>query len=324
MDISPWQQAMASCSGAVLTSLLMTPFDVIKVRLQAQARIATVERCVVCFNGVMDHFLVCPTPKYCPLPQQTFNSTLDALTKIVRYEGLPALWGGLTPALVMSVPATVIYMTLYDRLKLVYGFKPGENNVFSPMFAGVSARAFAVGCISPIEMIRVKLQSRNEYKYRELFKVVRTGVKQGGVMSLWQGLGPTLYRDVPFSALYWFGYEFLRSRYEKPTFYHMFLSGAISGTVAGVLTLPFDVLKTHRQIELGESSFDPKRRFPSTFSLLLKLQKEKGIQGLFAGITARIAKVAPACAIMITSYEYGKAFFRQQNQKALTKQLDEK
>ena len=40
----------------------------------------------------------------------------------------------------MSVPATMIYFTLYDQLKIIYGFKPGEKNVFSPMLAGVSAR----------------------------------------------------------------------------------------------------------------------------------------------------------------------------------------
>lgn len=39
------------------------------------------------------------------------------------------------------------------------------------------------------------------------------------------------------------------------------------------------------------------------------------------GITARVAKVAPACAIMITSYEYGKSFFRNRNEMALSKQL---
>lgn len=314
---------MASCSGAILTSLLMTPFDVIKVRLQAQTRIGAVERCVVCFNGLMaDHVYVCPTPQYCPPPSKNFTSTLDALTKIVRYEGFTALWGGLPPAMVMSVPATIIYFTLYDQLKVIYGFKPGERNIFSPMLSGITARAFAVSCISPIEMIRVKLQSRKEYKYRELGSVVRTAIKQGGVTSLWQGLGPSLYRDVPFSAIYWFGYEYLRSRYKDPTLSQMFLSGAISGAFAGLLTLPFDVVKTHRQIELGESNFDPNKKFPSTFSLMLKLQKEKGIRALYAGVTARVAKVAPACAIMVTSYEYGKAFFKKRNETMSAKQLD--
>lgn len=42
----------------------------------------------------------------------------------------------------------------------------------------------------------------------------------------------------------------------------------------------------------------------------------------FIGITARVAKVAPACAIMITSYEYGKAFFKQRNETSLAVQLD--
>ena len=34
----------------------------------------------------------------------------------------------------------------------------------------------------------------------ELGSVVRTAIRQGGVTSLWQGLGPSLLRDVPFSG----------------------------------------------------------------------------------------------------------------------------
>uniref|UniRef100_A0A3Q4GPF9 Solute carrier family 25 member 40 n=1 Tax=Neolamprologus brichardi TaxID=32507 RepID=A0A3Q4GPF9_NEOBR len=34
--ITPLQQMVASCSGAILTSLFVTPLDVVKIRLQAQ------------------------------------------------------------------------------------------------------------------------------------------------------------------------------------------------------------------------------------------------------------------------------------------------
>jgi len=32
-----------------------------------------------------------------------------------------------------------------------------------------------------------------------------------------------------------------------------------------------------------------------------------------SGTVPRVVKVAPACAIMISSYEFGKAFFRRHN-----------
>jgi Mitochondrial carrier protein len=43
--------------------------------------------------------------------------------------------------------------------------------------------------------------------------------------------------------------------------------------------------------------------------LLLKLCREEGPRGMFRGLSARVAKVAPACAIMISSYEGGKSLF---------------
>lgn len=83
--------------------------------------------------------------------------------------------------------------------------------------------------------------------------------------------------------------------------------------VSAVVTLPFDVVKTHKQIELGEMELLKEKRSTSTFSLMRDLYQDRGMRGLFAGIVPRISKVAPACAIMISIYEYGKAYFRKKN-----------
>ena len=42
---------------------------------------------------------------------------------------------------VMAVPNTMIYFTLYDQLKVVYGFQAGETNVWSPILSGSTARS---------------------------------------------------------------------------------------------------------------------------------------------------------------------------------------
>lgn len=52
----------------------------------------------------------------------------------------------------------------------------------------------------------------------------------------------------------------------------------------------------------------------SSFTNIVKrIYRQNGIQGLFTGLTPRIIKVAPACAIMIASFEHGKRFFSQYN-----------
>ncbi|NP_001085722.1 solute carrier family 25 member 39 L homeolog isoform X1 [Xenopus laevis] len=337
--ISPLQQILASGSGALLTSLFVTPLDVVKIRLQSQrkplSKVLSVKplpwalpmrhpkwRCFLYCNGLMDHLFVCQHATACSTWYRAptyFNGTLDAFVKITRHEGLTSLWSGLPPTLVMAVPATIIYFTCYDQLRdfLCYGLGYHGNHI--PLVAGALARLGAVTVISPLELIRTKMQSR-QLSYMELGVCLRSAVAQDGWLSLWKGWGPTVLRDVPFSALYWFNYELVKRKMsntnaaaESP-FLVSFIAGAVSGAVAAILTLPFDVVKTQRQIELGNLELGPSRgQRSSTWGAMRRIRAESGTRGLFAGFLPRVIKVAPACAIMISSYEFGKNFFQQRN-----------
>lgn len=163
---------------------------------------------------------------------------------------------------------------------------------------------------------------------------------QGGVLSLWRGLGPTLWRDVPFSGIYWLGYEQLRTLLIQPGvedstavgMIKSFIAGAGSGLVASVLTHPFDVAKTRVQLlnlasyhpntaslessqplaasAISSSSGIPRSQTPSTATILRNIVGAEGVKGLYAGVFPRLTKVAPSCAIMISAYEGAKALYR--------------
>ncbi|CAN9514220.1 unnamed protein product [Ophioblennius macclurei] len=324
--ITPVQQMVASCSGALLTSLFVTPLDVVKIRLQAQKNPFPKGKCFVYCNGLMDHICVCVNGNskvWYKVPGR-FSGTLDAFVQIVRNEGIKSLWSGLPPTLVMAVPATVIYFTCYDQLCSVLKQRMGDHAQEAPLLAGAIARVGSATVISPLELIRTKLQSQKQ-SYRELTTLIRSAVRTEGWLSLWRGLGPTLLRDVPFSAMYWYNYELGKSwlceRYNtrQPTFAITFASGAVSGSIAAAVTIPFDVVKTRRQVELGELQAKQlsSQLSSSTFSVMSRIVAQDGFNALFAGFLPRLIKVAPACAIMISTYEFGKAFFKQRNQERI-------
>ncbi|XP_041123061.1 solute carrier family 25 member 39-like, partial [Polyodon spathula] len=252
-------------------------------------------------------------------PPSLVTDCLDAFVKITRYEEVQSLWSGLPPTLVMAVPATVIYFTCYDQLRdfLCSGMGYQGNQV--PLVAGALARLGTVTVISLLELIRTKMQSR-QLSYRELRVCIQSSVAQDCWLSLWRGWGPTILWDVPFSALYWFNYVLVKAHLceysvHEATFMMSFNASAISGTIAAVMTLPFDVVTTRWQIELGNMQTQKvlTKRPSSTWLIMKQIRAESGFQGPFAGSLPRVIKVAPACAVMISSYEFGKTFFQKLN-----------
>jgi solute carrier family 25 protein 39/40 len=289
--------------------------------------------------------------------RKTFTSTFDGLRKIARNEGITTLWRGLSPTLVMTVPANIIYFTGYDWLR--FNRTSPINRMFSdnyaPLMAGSTARILAAGVVSPIEMFKTRMQasqSTGGAHFTETVKGVGGMISTHGYLSLWRGLTLTLWRDVPFSGLYWWGYESIRailteareksrgrsldvdgsrsrarSRSQSrenhtTTFLDSFTAGATSGAAASVLTTPFDVGKTRRQVFVDGSppasgtAKNLAQEEQSMIRFLVHIFKEEGLSGLFKGWIPRTLKVAPACAIMISSYEVGKRTFRSVNERA--------
>lgn len=291
--------------------------------------------------------------------RRTINSTFDGLRKIARNEGITTLWRGLSPTLVMTVPANIIYFTGYDWLR--YNKRSPVNRMandnYAPLIAGASARTFAAGIVSPIEMFRTRMQASRTTgggHFAETLKGIGEMVSSHGYTSLWRGLTLTLWRDVPFSGIYWWGYESIRGvlteareksrgrtlEAEGPkgkararsrsqsrenhsaTFLDSFVAGATSGAVASILTMPFDVGKTRRQVFVDNSPpaagvekvLAPEERSMPRF--LWHIFREEGMAGLWRGWIPRTLKVAPACAIMISCYEVGKRTFRSVNERA--------
>ncbi|SPO02275.1 related to solute carrier family 25 member 39 [Cephalotrichum gorgonifer] len=403
-EITVGQKMISATSGSLLTALLVTPLDVVRVRLQSQpiviqppkidfsklalttntlsaggpANLGVTACCREVFFSAhsVEYCLVAPKPVATPsagaavgpavecaveeAQKRTISSTLDGLKKISRNEGITTLWRGLSPTLLMAIPANIIYFTGYDWLR----YNPGspiarsvEDN-YVPLVAGATARMLAAASVNPIELFKTRLQATSGASASghvlETFRGMQDMVAAQGYRALWKGVTLTLWRDAPFSGIYWWGYETIRGKLtdlrdtrrgratdrtagprsqsrkrsqsqenHRDTFIDSFIAGATSGAAASILTMPFDVGKTRTQVYrdgtataaelVKRTTVPPEER--SMVRLLWHIFQNEGIAGLWKGWIPRTLKVAPACAIMISSYEVSKRVFRGVNEE---------
>ena len=212
---------------------------------------------------------------------------------------------------VLAVPTTVTYFTMYEQLKVMLtdlrqSRLPSSSQSPAPSWvsltAGGLARLVAVSLVSPLELVRTKMQSQ-KMPWSQVIRCVRDLVTTQGVRGLWNGYTATLLRDVPFSALYWPLYESTRDSLrrwaairERRSLYTLtvqensflinFVSGALAGSVASTITLPFDVIKTIKQIEMGEKimKVSGASQTRTNITIARELIADQGVRSLFSGM----------------------------------------
>jgi len=213
----------------------------------------------------------------------------------------------------LVAPYSIFYYSVYDEL-LVRGRAVSttrshpHGHPLVPLGAAVCGRTLETSIRMPVEVLRTMMQTSGAAV--TMSGALRTLASQPP--STWfRGMVPTLLRDVPFSAIYWCGYEYGKSRVQIPerlvpngsvrTLLQSFICGAGAGIVAGVLTTPVDVIKTVRQHEVHAGA-------QSTYANILQIIREKPAVA-FAGIGPRLVRIPCGLATMMAGLEVTKRWF---------------
>ena len=363
---SIFPRVVAGSIGSIVTAVAVTPLEVVKVRQQASRPVSALPPNVtpcprgcgifILNNGLMDCVLPRSAVPYFDKFDGHYSASLNnnngapkkslgtfgMMRRIFMNEGIGGIYAGLAPTLVMSVPNTVLYFTSYDEIvtRLRRKWDTSKySDLWIPLVSGSSARFIASVVTSPLELIRTRQasligQSQTAPGVWGEFRLI---VQNEGPGALYQGLGPTLWRDVPFSAIYWFCLEQLKILWDKRdgdvpktpprAAGEAFVNGAVSGMIAAAATTPFDVVKTRQQTATdiivtvadsgeavchhnGAAVYEPpalgNAKQKGTMAMMKEIAQTEGIPALWRGNQTRMIKVAPACAIMISCYELGK------------------
>lgn len=193
------------------------------------------------------------------------------------------------------------------------------RNLLSGGVAGMVAKSV----VAPIDRIKILYQvSSAEFHVWKIPTVMRNIVHNEGFQALWKGNMATMIRVFPYSGVQFmtfdrcklfFLHEHERGHYVSLVSDHSkwgltpvesLISGMVAGTVSVVVTYPLDLTRAQLAV-LRRHNHDglPTKGF---LSVLTDNYKQRGLTGLFRGITPTLMGILPYSGIAFTLNEQGK------------------
>jgi len=219
---------------------------------------------------------------------------------IFKMEGIQGFYGGVKgmmvgQALIKSIAFSSNAAAL-EFLQERYALPAVAALLIAACFSGF-VTSFLV---TPIERIKVLLQSSNAYKNEiDCFQKV---IEVEGVIGIFtRGLGPTLAREIPSYGIYFLIYGLLM---QLPIATQLgtlapLVFGAVTGCASWIPVYPIDVVKTLVQASDGSQNV-------SALDITKQLYDDRGIRGFFDGLTPKMLRAAVNHSV--TFYIYDKIY----------------
>lgn len=168
-DVPLSKKILAGLTTGALGIMIANPTDLVKVRLQAEGKLA-------------------------PGVPRRYSGALNAYSTIVKQEGLRALWTGLGPNVARNAIINAAELASYDQVKQSILRLPGfTDNVVTHLLAGLGAGFFAVCIGSPVDVVKSRMMGDSSAYKSTLDCFIKT-LKNDGPLAFYKGFIPNFGR----------------------------------------------------------------------------------------------------------------------------------
>lgn len=171
------QIATSGAIAGVASAVSLTPFELVKCRLQADA-----------VGG-----------------QRLYRGSWDCATQVLRQRGWRGLYQGAVATLYREVPGTVAWCGTYDVLRGKMSASPEAAAAPLPLMksmlaGGCSGIAFWT-TVYPVDVVKTRIQVDASYQKMGFLAALSRVYQVGGMKALYRGWSMTAARSIPSNAV---------------------------------------------------------------------------------------------------------------------------
>jgi len=241
----------------------------------------------------------------------------DLALRIYRNESITGLYRGGSAAVVRVALGSSAF---FGTQSLILGYlrdqsPTGQVSMGGALCAGACARLFGGTLVHPLSVVKTRMEASSVRQYRGVVDGLMKVGRLEGLGGLYAGYWPTVARDVPYAALQTLFYTRAKiaisalTHKEPDHWYVQAPAGLVAASLAVTITYPFDVIRTHMQMNQTFIKFTDLALSGRLRQTVKSIIQKGGPTEFYRGFTLRIAKKCVASALAWTIFEQITQFF---------------
>jgi solute carrier family 25 (adenine nucleotide translocator) protein 4/5/6/31 len=238
-----------------------------------------------------------------------YTGMADAFKRHITELGPSSLWRGNFANCIRYVPTAAFNLAFKDNIKKMFPRYSKDTDFGKFAAAQITSGALAGGLtntlVYPLIYVRTVLGADlgKEKKFNGMFDCLKKTVQSNGVLSLYNGIGPSTIGIVVYRGAQFGIQDILKSfnPYQKDFsaigLVSKFTVAQIAVSASGIISYPLDTLQRRLQIEASKPK--EQQMYNGMVDCFGKILKNEGPGGFFKGALANVLRGTGAALVLV-------------------------